>query len=632
MENLWKVFNEYLLECFLVFGRTAINIFLPFKKDELTEDDKILSETYRKLNSEKLISIFKRIIVEYPEKLNTVELRYLTLLSSRAERFYSLGILKEDYEKIQNLQFKDLIVLLDTNTLYSVLQLHTHPETSAIAELIRISKEKLIELRLAYLPATYSELQNARNHLERLIPKEKYKISHIKALINSGKLGSFTRQYYETKLENSELAHPADKVQYAKELLESKGVIIYNDRFHHFDDDFINEKIEEYFQFQRNRNFYFDANGIDIHLKKDPKKIEHDVFLREAIKELKSKYTNETELRFICVTLDKRLIEFDQFARQNKSSSGSNIINPNFIYPSVFIKKIRPFLPIVTNDYRKAFLSSLTAPSLDKEDDKNTILVQQSMSYFKKLGIDDEKIILDCMKRDLFFEEFSQIETVKESEKFIESEVARESHKLKEEKELLEITLQSERDKQKREAEKTKEEKLELKSEISERDSEISKLESRLLTVENQNNFDREISEWETKKGNYVEEKWDEQIHILNTNRSYCIGVFSLTIVPIIIAIILNVIPFLKDWINTLGYWQWLIWGSLATVTLSELFGRSYIHDKDRIKEGYYWLKTAFSHKTHEQIKKEKKIQFEEKFLIEHPKPKEDNLLETKAH
>lgn len=415
IKKLWEVFNEYLIECFMIFGRKAIKIFLPYEVEELAKDDKIIESAYKKLDSDKLVAIFKQLIIDYPERLNEAELRYLTLLATRAEKFYSLGVEKEDYEKIQNLQIKDLVVLVDTNILYSIMNLHVHPEKTAIVELIRIAKEKQVDIRIVYLPKTYSELQKAKNYLEKLIPRENFKISHIQALLNSDKLDPFARQYYESKLKNSEFPHPSEKIAYAKDYLMQLDVVVYNNRFPQLEEDegYMNTKIVEYLDFQKYYNDLCDEKGYDFHLNKDDRKIEHDIFLREGVKELKAKFSNENELRFICLTLDRSLVHFDNYILRKESYNKSRTINPCFISPSIFIKKIRPFIPITTNNYRKAFISSLTAPSFEKQSDEETILVQKSMTYFKNLGIEDEEIILNCIKRELFLEDFAKHEKIK---------------------------------------------------------------------------------------------------------------------------------------------------------------------------------------------------------------------------
>ena len=71
--------------------------------------------------------------------------------------------------------------------------------------------------------------------------------------------------------------------------------------------------------------------GYNFHLKKEDRKIEHDVFLREGVRILKSKFSDENELRFICLTLDRSLIHFDHYSLRNEYKGSHKVINPNFI-------------------------------------------------------------------------------------------------------------------------------------------------------------------------------------------------------------------------------------------------------------------------------------------------------------
>ncbi len=523
ISKIWLVFNEYLIECFMVFGRRAIKIFLPYEIDELAEDDKILEDSYKKLDNEKLTKIFKNLIIEYPERLNEVELRYLSQLASRAEKFYSLGVEKNDYEKIKNLNIKDLVVLIDTNILYSILNLHKHPEKNAITEIIRIATEKQIDLRIVYLPRTYNELLKAKNYLDRLIPKENFKISQIKALLNSDKLDAFAREYYENKLKNSDFPHPSERITYGTDFLKQNNIIIYNNRFPHLEENekYVNEKVAEYLDFQRYYNNLCQEKGYEFYLNKDDKKIEHDVLLRESIKELKSKFSDENELRFICITLDRSLVHFDNHTLRNESQYKSKIINPNFISPSIFLKKIRPFIPISTNNYRKAFISSLTAPGFEKENAEETILVQKSMSYFKSLGIEDEEIILNCIKRELFLEDFSKHEKDKTSEEFIKTEISKEIDRLKSEKEDLEKNVEKIATEKEKIVEISTKKVQNLNSEVNllstqknKTESENSILSRKIETLENQrikeNLFHKDLDRWKTEKNHYLLKEWDD--------------------------------------------------------------------------------------------------------------------------
>ncbi len=576
IKELWSVFNEYLLECFMIYGRKAINIFLPYEVDEIEKDDKMLQNFLTKLGNEKLVSIFKQLVIEYPEHLNDIELRYLTLLASKVEKFYSLGIEKADYDKIQSLQIKDLVILVDTNILYSILNLHSHPEKPAVIEILRIAKEKQVDIGIVYLPRTYSELRNAKNYLERLIPNESFKTSQIKALLNSGKLDPFARQYYENKLNNSKFPHPSERISYAKEILMQDDVMLHNNRFTHLEDDeaYINSKIAEYLDFQRYHNDLCDEKGYDSYLNKDEKKIEHDIFLRECIKDLKSKSNNENDLGYICLTLDRSLIRFDNYILRKEAFINSKIVNPNFISPSIFIRKIRPFIPIITNNYRKAFISSLTAPSFDKENEEDTILTQKSMSYFKSLGIEDEEIILNLIKRELFLQDFAKHEKNKTAEEFIKSEVANEIEKLKKQKEHLERQKEYlEKDIAQKEVEKSsilkeRERIIEEKNQANEatelivsqyestllnKNSKIESLEGKLneiaeevarekeerIKAQGLADLEKKQNSWEKEKASFLSEK--VSMASLNSRKAvkYFLKVVVITILPILIGIIL---------------------------------------------------------------------------------------------
>lgn len=628
IKTLWSVFNEYLMECFMVFGRKAIDIFLPYKQDELNEDDDIFKDSYQKLKEEKLITIFKQLVIEYPERLTESELRYLTGLATRAERFYSLGIEKEEYYKIKNLQVKDLVVLVDTNILYSVLNLRVHQENAAIFELIRIAKEKQVDLRLVYLPKTYTELQKVKSYLDRIISKENFRVPHIKALIASEKLDSFARKFYENKLKNSDLPHPSEKVNYASDYFKGQGIIIYNNRFPQLEDDsdFINKKVVEYLDFQKYYNDLCDEKGYDFHLNKDDKKIEHDIFLREAVKILKSKFSDENELRFICLTLDRSLIHFDHYSLRNDNRGMHKVINPNFIQPSQFIKKIRPFIPISTNNYRKAFISSLTAPNFEKDDDKGTILIQKTMTYFKNLGIEDEEVILNCIKRELFLEEFIKHEKDNTTEEFIKTEIAKEIDRIKEENEKLEneiINQEKEAKKSIEIKEKEKEaiikdkEKLvtNLTTEKSQTEQTNTELIQRLEKLENEKKLESQYfsdkEKWQNRKELQLLKDWDEL-----PKRKWYLPLFVISVF-----IVLAIIVLLYHFFHLENYFSIIISLSLfllGTIALS-------FFNRDKIIISFQYNVRP------EKFRKVKMKEFEKVFLEKNPQPKRNDYTEYKS-
>ncbi|WPU99828.1 hypothetical protein SNE26_27865 [Mucilaginibacter sp. cycad4] len=570
--ELWNVFNEYLLECFMVFGRKAIDIFLPYKIDKISENDQIHKIAISKLKSEKLKQIFKVLVLEYPERLSELELRYLSTLTSRAEKFYSLGIEKDEYDKIKNLKIKDLVILLDTNILYSILNLHVHPEKSAIIELIKLSKEKLIDLRLVYLPKTYLELQQAKTWLETIVSRENFRPVQIKALLSSDHLEPFARQYYEAKLANSDTPHPSESLRYASDVLKSKGIILYNERFDQLvdDEEYLNQKIAEYYDFQRYFNNLNEELGYELRLNKTDKKVEHDIFLREAVNILKDKFNKDDEFNFVCLTLDNSLVHFDQFIKRKNNVGLYKTINPNFTFPSALLKQIRPFIPIITHDYRKAFITSLTAPSFEYVDNADSINLQKSMTYFKNMGIEDEEVIINCIKRELFLKDFEKEQKKDNAEEYIKSELAKEIDLMKadisqmselikqkeqdeiailsaKEQEQAELMSMAEDEKEKILKDKAKELEV-LNTDLNNKEEFIGSLATRIKVLEeiNQKNtnilgFEAARNKWLVDKDKYISDEWQKQSIELRKNSRYFLKVITFTFLPILLAILIKV-------------------------------------------------------------------------------------------
>jgi hypothetical protein len=658
---LWDVFNEYLMGCFMEFGRKAIEIFLPYSAITFTREEYIHQSAIGQLESDRLKQIFKRLLLEYPNQLSNLELRYLTFLADRAERFYSLGIEKSEYQKLSSLQIKDLVVVLDTNVLYSILDLHSHPENAAVGEILKIAREKQIDIRLVYIGKTYSELAKAKLYFENNIPKDNFRPGHIKALLASNKIDAVSTEYFKGKLVNSNYPHPADRIAYAGDLLKSKGTNLYNHPFPKLDRDeeYLNTKIEDYYDFEIKYNEEAQQKGYDIRLNKADRKKEHDVYLREAVIELKKKYSNENELKFVCLTLDNSLVNFDHYMFKKSGVKAKEIINPNFLVPSVFLKKIRPFIPIISKDYRKAFITSLTSPTYSLDDKGQNKIVIKSMTYFKSLGIEDEEVLINCIKRELFLEEFSSLDSSEQIEQFILSEVGKEIKHIVEEKDKIQS---QNREKEKAieekerllkeredaifrigaEKEKIKEENVgqihALKEEVVNKERVIEDLSDRLIVLERLLNQqientefqqrEKEFSEmktkWETDKEQYVTLKWATSVLTFQKDSLYMFRAMLIMVFPILTALVIRIYEnqltaFLSK--KNIHIDFWIIYGILGVIQLIELFFRTYIANKDRVKSGWLWLIGYFFVTISKKTRNENRIKAENEFINAFPEP-----------
>lgn len=120
------------------------------------------------------------------------------------------------------------------------------------------------------------------------------------------------------------------------------------------------------------------------------------------------------------MTEDKRLIGYDNYLT-GKKRSGLNI--PVFFSPSILLKKLIKYSPVQSVDYRRAFISTISSPALEGNSNTSRVAIR-SVAYFHNMGISDEKMILDCIKDEIFIQRFKELEaTPNELKEFVESDL-----------------------------------------------------------------------------------------------------------------------------------------------------------------------------------------------------------------
>ncbi len=461
-----KIFNEYIYECFLEYGRTAIKYFLPYNKDT-DSNANILREKISLLETEVQKKAFTKLVTSYTDNLTKEELNYLENLAIKSEYFFSLGVPEETFNKSQDLKLNGLILLVDTNFIYSILGLHSHRQNESCNQIVSLISNKKIDCRLVFIRKTLEELKNAEIEFERTISSENLTYNQIKAMLDSDVLNSFSRSYFEKKIVDPDTPHPADKIHHSQKILAANKIQVYNYSFPHLENEkYLNAKFEEYYDYMNIKNEVRVKHGLPEKLQKSDKRLEHDIYLREAVITLRKDKNKINDINYICLTLDKGLIEFDRFAN-GRNAKGKNDIAPNFMLPSVFLRKIRPFIPMVTDDYKKAFINSITVNTIDITLPQYSEAVQRSITYFKKLGINDYDLIISIIKQELFFKEFIESEKNNKQEEFISSEINKAYEKLKKVTEITKEELLQEEEKRKNEIDNKEEKIRELKKEVA---------------------------------------------------------------------------------------------------------------------------------------------------------------------
>ncbi len=438
--SIIQIFIEYLYDCFLSYDKEALKMFIPNLNNgnDLFDDENLLKNALDKLSSPQEKTILKKLIAIFPQKINSDLLAYLDNLASKAESFFSLGLKKELYNEIKETVISNWTLLLDTNYFYSILDLHSHRENAICKEINQLVREGKVNIQLNFLPETFSELKNKKNYLEKVIINDSFKPNQIRALLDSDNLDPFARQYYTEKLKDNETPHPSEKIRYSNQILNSRKIELLEydlmplkEKEKHFE-----EKYSEFNTYLETINSIREEKGLPIK-SKSPDLIDHDIFYREAILFMRDSNTFFSKTKLFGLTLDRVLINFDRYILKQKNVDS---IVPTFFLPSMIIRRIRKILPLDTDDYKRAFISAISSSTFVENKPKSRIS-QRTVSHFKKIGIDNEELILNCLVDDLFLNEFENRENTDTLDEFVESEINKRLQQISIEKENLEIQL-----------------------------------------------------------------------------------------------------------------------------------------------------------------------------------------------
>ena len=497
---LWDTFLEYLYNSFYEYGEDAIKTLHPHIRngDGNSYYESVLSSTIKKIDDPDLKILFKQIIERFPDFASSDDLNFLNDLAQKTLSFSSLGFQADIALKTINYEIVDWILYLDTNVLYSLLDLHSHPENDACKALVQLVKENQehIKVKLRYSDITYKELGKKKADFDLL--DDKLSDSSIRAMLKSENLDGFSRKFYERLLENRQgTIHPSEAIDLSQTTLKYKTIEIARNakRIEHLGQDYINAKVQEFYEYINRKNEirkeFCDSKRIPFHpIEKSDKQAVHDITLRELLLESRHKAMKGEELslnssRYFGVTLDDLLTQFDKSQLKDNNDVSSF---PVFFKPSFLLNKLVRVLPIQTKDYRKAFIKAVTSKGFHKDPSKSRDVLK-IVNYLKSQGIDDERVVYNIISKDIFLEKYhreSQKEDFNQGE-FIESELNREFKRFQEqlEKTRKELSLTTETANTRAEENKKLEaKKSNLEFDIKQYENALKKVNKRVRSLE----------------------------------------------------------------------------------------------------------------------------------------------------
>jgi hypothetical protein len=270
-------------------------------------------------------------------------------------------------------------VVLDTNFLFSILQLHTNPSNEAAVSLLRLIAESRdrVSVDLMVLPSTVNEardaLKNARNNAPRgrVTPNlaRAGNVAGVSGLISkyldviSNKGGLSPSAYFDPYIDGLET------------VLADRGILVASEDMTRISDrQSFKHEVSDWYSFE-----YVKPTG------KSKAAIEHDLLLWHYVNDYRTrKDADPLEARYWVLSVDFGLIKRDEAKARNLGGL------PRVIHPSEFIQLLRFWVPR-SPELEEALVGAIRLPFLfyafDAKSERTTREILDRLSRYA--NVDD---------------------------------------------------------------------------------------------------------------------------------------------------------------------------------------------------------------------------------------------------
>ncbi|MGY2490101.1 hypothetical protein [Cupriavidus sp. CP313] len=274
-------------------------------------------------------------------------------------------------------------VVLDTNFIFSILELHDNPGDDSALSLVEMAARTKgnLEIKLYVLPGTLDEAERALANQVKLIERVRTTRAIARAAIKEP-LPSIARKFFSAAAQSPGLTAQTFFQPYIDDLrtiLQAKGIevldvhaAVYNKR-----QDVVDDVLEEEER---------EAREVpDSKRKKGYETLLHDVVLWHAVNDRRPELVDSPfDAEYWAVSIDWRLIGFD---RKKRSSGASRM--PVVLHPSNFVQLVQFWVPRTT-EMENSLIDGLRLPlffqSFDPEDERATLQVLQAISRYENIG------------------------------------------------------------------------------------------------------------------------------------------------------------------------------------------------------------------------------------------------------
>jgi hypothetical protein len=441
--DAWKVLRAYLCRTFRRHGIQAAALLNPTintPTEHLASLTSILHDVIKEhgLLDKRFRSDVEIAISNFMATLGTDVDRtlYITQLADGAFNFFTLEVPADLAEKFRQ-QLQHLILFLDTNFLFGILDLHYNPQVQVSHELLRAIKKHNLPFSLRYHKATQKEMANTISYYGEILRSRVWTQSLSSAAAKSRNLSGIEQKFHKLNsvelIDVNEFLRPYE--HFDNLLTADKDIKIF--RPHTERPDAQEELFQEYQEFLK-------KNGRSD---KPYETVMHDAKVLEEVRNLQSNATSSLEAGALLISCDYFLYRFDW---ETSRRDGRRLC---VLLPNVFWQILRPFMP-VDLDFEKSFAETFALPefrAIGSGGVRACSKMLQILATYKEVP---EQTAIKMLANDLLLDRLRSERDDMKFEEQVEAAFVEENRNLLEEKAALEQELKRQKARAEEEARK----------------------------------------------------------------------------------------------------------------------------------------------------------------------------------
>ena len=389
-DHTWKIFELDFLIPFI--KETGANTYRLIAGEQLDIDQKRIQKFLSRFD-QKYQAALRKLIPLFLDPKNDDVRMYVSRLLHATFCVQASGLPDEVVKKLQTsantpISFR---IFVDTNFLFSILELHENPSNETAGELLELiaSLGGTPKIDLFVTPRTIDEAKHSLSLAKSQLSGFPEGINFSGAAMRVGLSGMNERFLQEKKKRNGKLS--------------------VNDWFNPYLDNFVSiarsKRVE---LFNEKLDSYAERSDVvdDIHIVREAEAhrprgktyemIQHDMVLWHLVNDHRPAYVESpVDAKDWILTIDYRLIGFD---KHKQKRSGSKV--PICIHPTSLIQLLQFWMPR-TKEFEEAVLGSLRLPFLfqefDAEGERTTLRILKGIGKFEGSDHLSESTIVDVV-------------------------------------------------------------------------------------------------------------------------------------------------------------------------------------------------------------------------------------------